>query len=151
MRVQLLFDGGPWADRLLDSAVTTAPEFVTLDGEGVYRRTEQRADSLVVVYEWSQEPEAASARRSFARAAVRTGRVGGIRVRITLELVGALAALALAILTLVSREWIEVIFGVDPDRSSGATEWVVVFAFAALSIGLTLAARQQWRRLKAAA
>jgi hypothetical protein len=30
-------------------------------------------------------------------------------------------------------------------------EWVSVFALAAFSIGLTLAARQQWRRLKAAA
>jgi hypothetical protein len=149
--VQLLFEGGPWADQLLDSAVTNAPEFVAVDGElGTYRRTEQHADSLVV-YEWAEGPVAASSRPSLERLAGRIRAVGRVRVQIALEGVGAIAALVLAIVTLISREWIEVVFRVDPDQSSGEIEWAVVFALAACSIGLTLAARQQWRRLKAAA
>jgi NADH:ubiquinone oxidoreductase subunit 6 (subunit J) len=71
-----------------------------------------------------------------------------MRVRFGLEVVGAVCALVLAIVTLLSRDWMEVVFGVNPDHGSGALEWAVVFAFAAISIGLTLAARQQWQRLR---
>jgi hypothetical protein len=68
-----------------------------------------------------------------------------------LEVAGAVSALVLAIVTLVWRDWIEVVFRVNPDAGSGALEWVVVFAFAAIATGLSLAARQQCRRLKMAA
>ncbi|GAB3002875.1 hypothetical protein [Saccharothrix stipae] len=52
--------------------------------------------------------------------------------------------------TLFSREWVEVVFGVEPDGGGGSFEWVVVrvagLAFVVRS-GLTAA---EWRRAVAA-
>ena len=56
----------------------------------------------------------------------------------------------LAVVTIISREWIEFVFGVDPDRGSGAMEWVVVAILAVATVGFTLAARAQWRRIRTA-
>jgi hypothetical protein len=154
VRVQLSFEGGPWDSRLLDTEVTTAPEFVTPDDTqaGAYWRTEQQGGSAVVAYEWSPDGTALSRRAS--RASWLGEHVSAIcvkRVRFGVDVVGAVAALVLAIVTLFSRAWIEGVFRFDPDRGSGALEWAVVFGLAAISIGLALAARQQWRRLSAAA
>lgn len=69
-----------------------------------------------------------------------------LRLRFWLETVLGSACLILAIVTLVSREWIELLFGVDPDRGSGALEWGVV---GVLAVGAALAgglARREWRR-----
>jgi hypothetical protein len=139
--VQLSFKGGPWANRLVDSAVDTAPPFVAPAREqlGVYRRTEPQPDSPAVVYEWSPHATQAPSRRSLAR------------VRFGLEVVGAVSASALAILTLISRNWIEVLTGIGPDHGSGALEWSVVFALLATSMGLTFSAQRQWRRMTVAA
>jgi hypothetical protein len=56
----------------------------------------------------------------------------------------------LTVVTIVSREWIEFVFGVDPDHGSGAMEWAVVAILAVATIGFTLAARAQWRRMRTA-
>jgi hypothetical protein len=149
VRVQLLFDGGPWADRLLDTEVATAPEFVAPDDgkPGGYWRTENQPDSQVVVYEWSPDDTAESHRR---RRRARSGwRVGAAGVRFGLEVGGAACALVLAIVTFFSAHWIEVVFRVTPDRSSGGLEWGVVFALLTSSSVLTIAARQEWRRVRA--
>jgi hypothetical protein len=140
VRVQLFFEGGPWANQLLESEITQAPEFLAPDDEhpGVYRRTE-RPGSSAAVYEWV--PDGSETSRRIPRP----------RVRIAFEVVGAVIALMLAIVTLISRTWIEDVFRFDPDRSSGVWEWTVVFALFAISIGLTLTARHEWRRLGAVA
>jgi hypothetical protein len=69
-----------------------------------------------------------------------------VRRRFWLELsCGVLGAL-LFLLTLITREWIELIFGVDPDRGSGALEWAIaltLLAVAALSFAL---AHREWKR-----
>ena len=49
----------------------------------------------------------------------------------------------LALLTLVSREWIELIFGFEPDRGSGLFEWLIVAALAAVTIMFGLLARAE--------
>jgi hypothetical protein len=62
------------------------------------------------------------------------------------EVALALAAGVAAILTLLSKDWIELVFGVDPDHHSGSLEWLVASPLLAAAIGLSLAARREWRR-----
>jgi hypothetical protein len=65
----------------------------------------------------------------------------GIRRRFWFELTIALIASGLALLTFVTRDWIEVLFGVDPDEGSGMLEWgLVVFA-----VVMSFAARREYR------
>lgn len=52
---------------------------------------------------------------------------------------------ALFALTLVRRDWIEVVFGVEPDAGSGALEWGIAFAFLFAGVGLFLLARRDRR------
>lgn len=61
----------------------------------------------------------------------------------------ATATGVLTIVTLISREWIEIVFGVDPDHGSGAVEWLIVIALAAATFTFGLLARNQWRRPRA--
>ena len=60
----------------------------------------------------------------------------------------ALASLTgfLLVLTLVSREWIEVLFGVDPDGGDGSLEWAIVGALLVSTVVFTMLARAEWRR-----
>jgi len=75
---------------------------------------------------------------------------GVVRVRLVAEIViGGLAGVV-ALVTLVTRDWIEVIFGVDPDAGAGAVEWALVVGLAALAVGCGLVARAEWRRVRAA-
>jgi hypothetical protein len=61
----------------------------------------------------------------------------------------AIAAAALAVLTLISREWIEFLTGWDPDGGSGALEWGIVVVLAVIAVGLSLRARADWRKVQA--
>lgn len=58
--------------------------------------------------------------------------------------IGGLSAF-LAVLTLITREWIELLFGVDPDGGDGSFEWLLVVGLAGLALGLGLLARAEWR------
>ena len=63
-------------------------------------------------------------------------------------LLGTLAAttgLLLAV-TIAIPDWIEAVFGVDPDRGNGALEWLVVTALTIAFISLAGATGTQWRR-----
>jgi hypothetical protein len=46
--------------------------------------------------------------------------------------------------TLFSRDWIENIFHVDPDRGQGWVEWLIVVALALVTVGLGALARAEW-------
>jgi hypothetical protein len=72
------------------------------------------------------------------------------RVRFFVEV--ALASIwgFLVVLTLVWSDWIEALFGVDPDRHSGSFEWGVVFVLAALTGIFSLLAHAEWRRRRRA-
>ena len=52
----------------------------------------------------------------------------------------------LAVVTIVSRDWIEELFGVDPDGGDGSLEGLIVAAFALVTVVLAVLARVEWRR-----
>jgi hypothetical protein len=60
-------------------------------------------------------------------------------------ILGGLAAV-LAILTSIWPDWIEAVFGVDPDHGNGSLEWAVVAVLAVAAIACAIAARAEWRR-----
>jgi len=68
------------------------------------------------------------------------------RLRFWVELVLAVLTAGLFVLTLVSRDWIEEVFGVEPDAGSGALEWGIVIALAAATVLFGWLARAEWRR-----
>jgi hypothetical protein len=53
----------------------------------------------------------------------------------------------LCVLTLIRKDWIEWLFGVDPDRGSGALEWAIVGGLIALAVVSALLARREWRHV----
>jgi hypothetical protein len=73
----------------------------------------------------------------------------GLRARFWFEVVMASATGFLAILTSVWRDWIETLFGVDPDHGNGSLEWIVVAGLAVVTIALVLGARVEWQQRSA--
>jgi hypothetical protein len=71
------------------------------------------------------------------------------RIRFWIEVALAVITAGLAILTLITREWIELFFGVDPDAGSGALEWGIVIALAVATVAFSLMARAELKRGKA--
>ena len=65
----------------------------------------------------------------------------------------ALAALSTVffLLTLLWNNWIELAFGVDPDRRSGALEWAITLASVAGALASAVLALHEWRRRPAIA
>jgi hypothetical protein len=53
----------------------------------------------------------------------------------------------LGLVTAVWPDWIEIVFGVEPDQGSGALEWGIVGALFAVSAVCGLLARAERRRL----
>jgi hypothetical protein len=72
------------------------------------------------------------------------------RRRFRIGLTAALASGVLAIVTLMWPDWIERVFGIEPDQGSGALEWVTVAVACAISVGSAVVARLEWRRARAA-
>lgn len=72
-----------------------------------------------------------------------------IKRQATIE--SALAALTgfLALLTLVTREWIEALTGWDPDHGNGSVEWLIVAVLLVATIALSVRARADWRKFQA--
>jgi len=52
-----------------------------------------------------------------------------------------------AFVTACWPDWVELIFGVDPDDGNGALEWGIVALLAATSVVLVFLARHEWKRL----
>lgn len=57
----------------------------------------------------------------------------------------ACASALLALLTVFVRDWLEVVFRVDPDGGSGAVEWLVVSALVASSLVFATLVRAELR------
>jgi len=56
----------------------------------------------------------------------------------------------LLLVTLFWKDWIEIIFGVDPDNGSGALEWFIVVAFFVIAVVSSVLARREWHRAEIA-
>jgi hypothetical protein len=62
----------------------------------------------------------------------------------------AIVAGALAVMTAVWPDWIEAVFAIDPDASSGALEWAITVLAAAMALTAAWLARVEWVRSKLA-
>jgi hypothetical protein len=70
----------------------------------------------------------------------------GLRGRFWVESALAAASILLVLLTLVWKDWIEEVIGVDPDHGNGSLEWLITVALAAVAIAFCAGARHEWRR-----
>jgi len=57
----------------------------------------------------------------------------------------------LAVLTLVWHDWIEAVFGFDPDNHSGSFEWELVAVCLVATALFSALARREWRKALSAA
>jgi hypothetical protein len=71
-----------------------------------------------------------------------------MRRRFWLESASATATAILAVVTAMWPEWIEAIFGADPDGGSGAAEWAVVGVLAIITLAFAVAAGREWRHAR---
>ena len=71
-------------------------------------------------------------------------KVRGVRFWVELSLTCASALLF--VLTLVNAEWIEVVFGVEPDGGDGSAELLITAALLAITIVLSLLTFREGRR-----
>lgn len=55
-------------------------------------------------------------------------------VRIIVDFALAAIFVLLAMLTAVNPQWIEAVFGVEPDGGSGGLEWITVAVFGAVAV-----------------
>jgi hypothetical protein len=73
-----------------------------------------------------------------------------LKWRFWLETGVAIATGVMLVITLVRRYWIEVVFGIDPDNSSGTLEWLIIAALLVVTITLFTLASYEWRRTRVA-
>jgi hypothetical protein len=74
----------------------------------------------------------------------------GSRLRLSIELFFALAAIIFLVASLFSPDWIEKTLGVAPDNGDGGIEWGAAFAAAAVFLAMSWLAQRDWRAFKGA-
>jgi DMSO/TMAO reductase YedYZ heme-binding membrane subunit len=74
----------------------------------------------------------------------------GLRHRFWLESILGSITGVVAVVTLFWHDWIEAVFGVDPDKGNGSAEWLVVLILLILTVALAVGARLEWRRAQLA-
>jgi hypothetical protein len=73
-----------------------------------------------------------------------------MRFRFWLETGMATITGVLFVVTLVWRDWIEIVFHVSPDNGSGSFEWLIVGVLLVVTITLSVLARYEWHRARSA-
>ena len=71
----------------------------------------------------------------------------GLRRRYWAEVAASIASALLFLLTLARPDWIEAIFGVEPDGGSGELECVLVADLLATTLAFSALARRERRRV----
>lgn len=75
----------------------------------------------------------------------------GLRGRFWLEAGLGLITAVSFLVTLVQRDWIEALFGIDPDQHNGSLEWLIVGGLLALTVMFVSLATYEWRRASVSA
>lgn len=73
-----------------------------------------------------------------------------LRRRFWLETVMAIVTGIVFVITLIRNDWIEIVFGVDPDSNSGSLEKFIVVALLVVTITLFALASYEWRKARTA-
>ena len=68
--------------------------------------------------------------------------------RFKVETILASLSAVLFVLTLAWRDWIEIVFRVDPDHGNGALEWLLVALTATVTLSFAPLARAEWQRIR---
>lgn len=66
----------------------------------------------------------------------------------SVELGCAVVAAVLFVVTALWKDWIEILFGVDPDAGSGALEWLIPTLFLVAALLLSVSAGRRLRRYR---
>ena len=74
--------------------------------------------------------------------------MNNLRARFWVEAVLGSITLALLVLTLAWKDWIEVLFGVDPDHHNGAVEWAIVAVCAVATVACGSLAGSEFHRAR---
>jgi hypothetical protein len=74
-----------------------------------------------------------------------------LRIRWWIEAELMVVALGLFVLSLAWPEWIEEVFGVEPDGGSGALEWLIAIAFLVVAVAFAWDGRRTHRRWRSLA
>jgi len=56
----------------------------------------------------------------------------------------------LFLVTLLWHDWIEIVFGVEPDSGGGSLEWLIVGVLLIATVVLAVLARNEWYRVHTA-
>jgi hypothetical protein len=72
---------------------------------------------------------------------------GRVRIRIWAETIVGAAAGVLGLITLFWKDWLETVFGWDPDHHDGSAEYLIVVGLVVLAVLLGLLARWEYRRV----
>ena len=74
--------------------------------------------------------------------------MGQARKRLRLDVGLAILSVLLFGATPLWPEWIEIVFGVDPDYGNGSIEWLIMELAAISAVAAIFLARADWRRLR---
>lgn len=74
--------------------------------------------------------------------------MNSLRRRFWIELGAASVTILVFALTIAHSAWIELVFGVDPDRGSGALEWALAASLTLMAVAVILLMRYEWLRAK---
>jgi hypothetical protein len=69
-----------------------------------------------------------------------------VRRRFWLESILSAASAVLFVVTLFWRDWIEILFRVEPDAGTGSLEWLIVAVTAIVAATSFILARSEWLR-----
>jgi hypothetical protein len=69
-----------------------------------------------------------------------------LSARLWVELALAVISALLTVLTVAWPDWIEGLFGVNPDAGSGSSEWGITLAFFVATVALAALTGRTWRR-----